>query len=61
MSMFKDSEGNLISTEPQTDVAVYEITIPINNVHLDELYQEVPNEVDAEEAGGIGGGGLELD
>ena len=61
VSMFKDSEGNLISTEPQTDVAVYEITIPINNDHLDELYQEVPNEVDAEEAGGIGGGGFELD
>lgn len=61
VSMFKDSEDEPIPTEPQTEVAVYEITIPINNVHLDELYQEVPNEVDAEEAGGIGGGGFELD
>ena len=60
-SLFMDEEQVEIETEAQDEVATYVMTVPTNNVHLAEMYMEVDNEVQSENASAVDGGTFILD
>ena len=59
-STLPEEENEPVELFPQTETAVYTLQIPARNIHLADVYTEVPNDLNAEESDRICGGEFSL-